>query len=313
MIIKSFTAESASAALKTVRKEMGGNAVVLKTRQLTDRRGGPRVEITACLENPTVAQASVLSTPDASQTGRPALLEDSVRSAPPMEPADTGSTEAGIYRRLDELDRKLDWLVSVERPFRSSGGAPEAVRKIHDRLHDADLPEEFVSSVLGLALSQGGAEDNIEDRVRSTLVEHLSSVMTPAVTFQPGDRVVFVGPAGSGKSSVMGKLAARLVIQEKRKVSLVSLDDRKLGAYDELCGYAEVLGATVAEQVDSGGKPEPISDAIQLIDTPGLAADEEGRRVLAARLDQIDPGYRFAVFSSPVSYTHLTLPTSDLV
>ena len=327
MIIKSFTAESASAALKTVRKEMGGNAIVLKTRQLTDRLGGPRVEITACLENPTVGQASVLSTPDASQTGRPALLEDSVRSAPPMEPADTGSTEAGIYQRLDELDRKFDRLVSTERPFASGVGTPEAVRIICDRLYDADLPEEFVSSVLGPALSQGGAEDNIEDRVRSTLVEHLSSLMTPAVSFQPGDRVAFIGPAGSGKSSVMGKLAARLVIQEKRKVSLVSLDDRKLGAYDELCGYAEVLGATVAEPVDSGGKVEPVSDAIQLIDTPGLAADEEGRRELAGRLDQSDPGYRFAVFSSlmrssdalamatlmePLAPTHIAMTMLDL-
>ncbi|MCK4302509.1 MAG: hypothetical protein KAW91_07030, partial [candidate division Zixibacteria bacterium] len=97
--------------------------------------------------------------------------------------------------------------------------------------------------------------------------------------------------------------------------------------YDELCGYAEVLGATVAESVDSGGKVEPVSDAIQLIDTPGLAADEEGRRELAGRLDQSDPGYRFAVFSSlmrssdalamatlmePLAPTHIAMTMLDL-
>ena len=41
MIIKSFTAESATAAMKMVRKEMGGEAIVLKTRQVVDRHNRP--------------------------------------------------------------------------------------------------------------------------------------------------------------------------------------------------------------------------------------------------------------------------------
>ena len=52
MIIKSYAAESVAAALKAVRAEMGGDAVVLNTRQ-TNEFGKVGVEITACIDGTT--------------------------------------------------------------------------------------------------------------------------------------------------------------------------------------------------------------------------------------------------------------------
>ena len=63
MIVKSFRASSAVRALKKVREEMGQEAIVLKTRQIRLKTGGTAVEITACIEKPTVGVASrVLAT-----------------------------------------------------------------------------------------------------------------------------------------------------------------------------------------------------------------------------------------------------------
>ena len=70
MIIKSFVAESASAALKMVREEMGGDAIVLKTRQVFDRTNRPRVELTACIEKASVAQASTILRDDKAPVNR---------------------------------------------------------------------------------------------------------------------------------------------------------------------------------------------------------------------------------------------------
>jgi len=58
MIIKTFTAESSAAALKRVKAEMGGEAIVLKTRQVSDESSQTMFEVTACLEKPTVDQSS---------------------------------------------------------------------------------------------------------------------------------------------------------------------------------------------------------------------------------------------------------------
>ena len=55
MIIKTFRAETSAAALKLVKMEMGGDAIVLKTTQSKDAGYKTVFEVTACLENPTVS------------------------------------------------------------------------------------------------------------------------------------------------------------------------------------------------------------------------------------------------------------------
>ena len=117
MIIKSFTAETMTAALKTVRQELGGDAVVLKSRQLSNGTDANRVEVTACLDKPTAAQAS-LALPDAAdrpQAVRPSSSES--RLAPEMfaEP-ETGlvaDTNSVLDDRLNQIERKLNLLLHI--------------------------------------------------------------------------------------------------------------------------------------------------------------------------------------------------------
>ena len=52
----------------------------------------------------------------------------------------------------------------------------------------------------------------------------------------------FVGPSGVGKSSMVCKLAAEHFIKNKRKVLLVSFDNRRLGSSEQMRLYAKVLG-----------------------------------------------------------------------
>jgi flagellar biosynthesis protein FlhF len=54
--------------------------------------------------------------------------------------------------------------------------------------------------------------------------------------------VVFVGPTGVGKTTSIAKLAARLALQEKKKVVLVTLDCHRIGAVEQLRSYAGLMG-----------------------------------------------------------------------
>ena len=110
MIIKSFTADSVAAALKEVRAELGGEAVVLKTRQLVNPGDSNRIEITACLDKPTAAQASV-ALPDgelpsrADKAGGPAskVTSRAVRAKPAP-----GYVDSMELEKLSQIERKLD-------------------------------------------------------------------------------------------------------------------------------------------------------------------------------------------------------------
>ncbi|MCK4657495.1 MAG: 50S ribosome-binding GTPase, partial [candidate division Zixibacteria bacterium] len=109
-------------------------------------------------------------------------------------------------------------------------------------------------------------------------------------------RVALVGPPGSGKSALVAKLAAHLVTEKKAKVTLVSLDDFKPTATNELEKYGKILNVP-CHSAGTFSKEAASSDVI-LIDTAGIpigAVDELA--TLRQELSRLD-----------VDEIHLVLP-----
>ncbi len=57
---------------------------------------------------------------------------------------------------------------------------------------------------------------------------------------------IFVGPAGTGKTASLIKLASHLVVRENRKVALITTDVLKVGASDQMRIYAQILNVPFA-------------------------------------------------------------------
>ncbi len=52
----------------------------------------------------------------------------------------------------------------------------------------------------------------------------------------------FIGPTGVGKTTTIAKLAALLSLQRKMKVGLISIDNYRVGAFEQLKAYASIMG-----------------------------------------------------------------------
>jgi flagellar biosynthesis GTPase FlhF len=76
------------------------------------------------------------------------------------------------------------------------------------------------------------------------------------------------------------------------------LDDRKLAAYDEICGYAEILGTPVTAPFAGSETRRPNPDEITLIDSPALPASDDEVERIRVRVEKWKPNYRMAVFSA---------------
>jgi flagellar biosynthesis protein FlhF len=97
-----------------------------------------------------------------------------------------------------------------------------------------------------------------------------------------------VGPAGAGKTSALVKLAVTRGLMARRPVRLLSIDNYRIAAADQLKTYAAILGVpfTLAEttlllaQAIDAAPPE----TLLLIDTPGYApaSMEDSGRELAS-------------------------------
>jgi flagellar biosynthesis protein FlhF len=300
MIIKTYAAESAAAALKMVRAELGSDAVVLKTRELTSTHGGNRIEITACADKviatepqrtvtapkPATRQVVRASFPNV-DSGRVTAATPSPAAAPirPSVPVTIEPTAPVDNERLNTLEKKLDRILSLLATQQTS--APQ--RQLREMLVDRDLPEEFINE-LTLATVDG------KTSVRTHLTDSLTSMMRPGLTFKAGDSIAVLGFAGSGKTSTLGKLAARLVFQEKQTIRLVTLDSMKIGAFEELSSYADILGSPAVDF--STAKSTSESQGLTLIDTPALPRQDSQLVTLREQLDALNPTYRLAVISA---------------
>lgn len=73
----------------------------------------------------------------------------------------------------------------------------------------------------------------------------LNSIQVSQTPFQ-GRVHLFVGGAGSGKTSALVKMASHLVVKEKKKVAILSTDSFKVGAVDQLKIYCQILNVPFA-------------------------------------------------------------------
>jgi flagellar biosynthesis protein FlhF len=288
MIIKSFVARNANEALRRVRREMGGEAIVLKTRQLIDDVDGPRVEVTACLESPSVGQTSDILTTGSTVAAASRLTDetaDKVTSRTKLDRRESvdAAELTRIEQKLDRLLARPHWSASMDTAANVSA------------LTDADAPNDIIDEFLQ-ALDGTDTEKAVE--VLTAIIEpHLDT----RVAITNKDRVVVIGQAGVGKSSLIGKLAANLIAREKKSVTLSTLDEQRIAAYDELQSYAAILGADLTEAKESKNNKKGIC----LIDTAAVSRDGETNHDLKAAIADLEPSHCFAVVSA-------TQRTSDL-
>jgi flagellar biosynthesis protein FlhF len=290
--VRTFRAADAASALAAVKAALGPEAVLISTRSVP---GGvfrrPEVEVTAAVgalvEPPagaTTATGQLQSSRSATPGGAslpPAYQRTATAPARPEH--DPLASEVQLLRRSVEDARRA--LASVTREARAGHDLqiPPAAAALHGRLVARGVEPVLAEELVRHALLAGAASrpDGLERAVRDLVGDRLVPCRAPWL--QPGRQVIaLIGPTGVGKTTTLAKIAARALLEAKKRVALLSVDTYRIGASEQLARYGEIMGVPALVARDRGElvrAHERVADAdLVLVDTAGRSSADDVAR-----------------------------------
>lgn len=280
MAVHKFVGTNSTDALRLVRQQLGGEAVILASRDTPngveliamtpeelDDLSQDRPAAAAPAANATVVSAPVTVAPPLVQPApaAPTVPAQATEAAAPMNDlmAQFSQVKSLLQAHLSakawsEMQQNDNGRATAMRILLNAGFSPQLCAELVEHLPEALENEDAIRAQLSLDLSP---------RIQT---------LDPLALFDPGGVFAFIGPTGVGKTTAIAKIAARCVLRYGREqMALMTTDNFRIGAQEQLKVYARILGVpfmAVQETEDFAQKLRALGQRrVVLLDTAGVS------------------------------------------
>ncbi|MGP0064855.1 MAG: flagellar biosynthesis protein FlhF [Isosphaeraceae bacterium] len=299
MASKTYRARTMKEALTRVRRDLGGDAVILAAREVRRRRlfglgAHALVEVTATDRMPSEVAVEIAGARSMPSAAPGFGVTTSVSPSPALQ-GRFGEQLSRLHAMVETLSRqgRIDHLLPE---------LPSELVPIYSQLVEADIPE-----VLARRLMRHVAEtlepDQFEqaESIRGALCQAVAQCIPVAPPIQAlvGVRrvVALVGPTGVGKTTTVAKLAANFKLAHGVRVGLLTVDTYRIAAVEQLKTYAEIIDlplGVVNDPAEMSRALDELGDVdLVFIDTAGRSPRDEvkirelNEFLLRARPDEV--------------------------
>lgn len=306
MDVRTFEAFTMKDAIKSLKKALGSDAVILSTREKPAPGGrGTIFEVTAATSEARAHGASSLAMPggggdrlglDSPMANMQQLLQTaSANLTTLVDQSPTKTQINAVQSGMQELKllliealRSMDGsplqdvpaiLVPIDRQLRAMGVEAIAIAELIKHLRDLPPPlgagEKNGTSARTSELEQYYRDQAIRWMIKRVRIAARQPLMNGTTQFQ-----AIVGAPGSGKSALVAKLAALHALKERHSVVIASLDNRRLAAADQMRVFCKIIDLpfiSLADPADIANVTNTHRDAeLVLIDTSGYSPKSFG-------------------------------------
>jgi flagellar biosynthesis protein FlhF len=222
---KIFKAENIQQAIATIKEELGSDAMILNTRKIkrkpSDPYGKEMFEVEAAVPLPPKDGKKDKANPVE------VIQEDIAQIKDMISIAGFGN---GMHNMVCNHFESVGVLASLLRAGVSEALASAIIQKASASMDNTADQREKIKSLKKYVMKECLNRIATRDyfcRDNSSGVPHVAA---------------FIGPTGVGKTTTVAKLAAMLTFQRKMKVALISIDNYRVGAFEQLKAYASIMG-----------------------------------------------------------------------
>lgn len=159
---------------------------------------------------------------------------------------------ANLRGEIDRLHKVLEGFQRVPQSFVTMHpgadlGISYDLSFMFQKLVESGVNTEIAAEILSNAAKsidpiQQKKRPVVDAWVARWILDHTRTVTHP----WQGRLHLFVGGSGSGKTSSLVKMASQLVVKEKKRVAILTTDNYKVGAVDQLKIYCQILNVPFA-------------------------------------------------------------------
>ncbi len=349
MVIKKFQGKTEAEATEAARKELG-DAVVIMNAKSIKRRGflglfrAPIVEVMVAMEeesdrpapNTTMSAISQLAAKQKEINEKKAISAAAPRIRAVADEEINVSHIMPENTSKDSIEEKLDSLETLLKNKMSENAETESVKEeekskqvseiesermkftklLYNTMIDNEVHEKYANAIIEEA--EKSHKPNLPfDYMLTNIYQKMILKFGTPVEITPASRgpkvVYFVGPTGVGKTTTIAKIASKLCVEQKRRVSLLTADTYRIAAAEQLRTYANILEIPF-RIVYSAGEIEQAYEEFHdydyiLVDTAGHSHHNEEQRsntnVMIHAVDNIAESEVYLVLSATTKYRDL--------
>ena len=276
MIIKKFVGKTEEEAVEAARKELGSGAVIMNVK-LVKRKGlgalfgGKRTEVTAALEEESDTMNKARST-SGFQTQAGTEGQSPAQTAPRNPESVLAGNNRLSTQESQAIEKKLDSLqeLLVNRFQQSEEERKDAldkgdmgaveeereeegqeiteqqrfIRLLYNTMLRSEVDEKYANQIVD-EIDVGGQSNLPFDYILANVYQKMILKFGRADGIPEAEGspriVIFMGPTGVGKTTTIAKIASNYVVEEKKKVALLTADTYRISAVDQLRTYANIL------------------------------------------------------------------------
>lgn len=193
-----------------------------------------------------------------------------------MQSSSSGGANDQMIRSMQDEIAQLKNLLSQQLATSQMGGSAHSKPPVQRKLELLGVSEKLSSHLL----SSMDVQVSPDKAWKSALSKLSESIPVLGEDFiERGGMIAFVGPTGVGKTTTIGKLAARYVLKYgSSSLALVTTDTFRIAAHEQLRTFGRILDVPV-RVVDATNSLDDVLHSLRnkrlvLIDTAGLNAQE---------------------------------------
>ena len=194
--------------------------------------------------------------PATNQTQLSPQLRPQVQNEQVPTQVPTQSTKVEVAQdqeNIKKLDSEIKELKGMLVQFMERGVQPKTIENVYNEtrtrfdelMEDYEFTKYVREEFVSFLQAHGVSLTEVNEQWVSTFVEEaIEQVLEVEESNEPQSKVkLFVGPPGVGKTTTIAKIAAIEKKINKKKVALITIDEYRIGAVEQLKKYATILRA----------------------------------------------------------------------